>query len=227
MNTSILVVDDDDAHRGMLRMMLQAWGYSVDEAADGDLAVEAVRAKPYDVVLTDVRIGRMDGIHALRGILDYNPALPVVLMTAYSSVETAVDALRLGAYDYLTKPLDFDALRETLQRAVDHSRMSVENRELRRQIERLRKPAGSSVFAADTDGDIVEIERSRRARMWRRQIQVNARQLPSRESMESAPVAADAYDTPNGGAARENEGVRRDKPASDPVSRSIVLWGID
>ena len=104
MNTSILVVDDDDAHRGMLRMMLQAWGYSVDEAADGDLAVEAVRAKPYDVVLTDVRMGRMDGIHALRGILDYNPALPVVLMTAYSSVETAVDALRLGAYDYLTKP---------------------------------------------------------------------------------------------------------------------------
>ena len=70
MNTSILVVDDDDAHRGMLRMMLQAWGYSVDEAADGDLAVEAVRAKPYDVVLTDVRMGRMDGIHALRGILD-------------------------------------------------------------------------------------------------------------------------------------------------------------
>ena len=102
-----------------------------------------------------------------------------------------------------------------------------ENRELRRQIERLRKPAGSSVFAADTDGDIVEIERSRRARMWRRQIQVNARQLPSRESLESARVAADAYDTPNGGAARENEGVRRDKPASDPVSRSIVLWGID
>ena len=133
-NTSILVVDDDDAHRGMLRMMLQAWGYSVDEAADGDLAVEAVRAKPYDVVLTDVRMGRMDGIHALRGILDYNPALPVVLMTAYSSVETAVEALRLGAYDYLTKPLDFDALRETLQRAVDHSRMSVENRELRRQL---------------------------------------------------------------------------------------------
>ena len=101
MNTSILVVDDDDAHRGMLRMMLQAWGYSVDEAADGDLAVEAVRAKPYDVVLTDVRMGRMDGIHALRGILDYNPALPVVLMTAYSSVETAVEALRLGAYELL------------------------------------------------------------------------------------------------------------------------------
>lgn len=87
--------------------------------------------------------------------------------------------------------------------------------------------AGSSVFAADTDGDIVEIERSRRARMWRRQIQVNARQLPSRESLESARVTADAYDTPNGGVARENKGVQRGKPALDPVSRSIVLWGID
>ena len=102
-----------------------------------------------------------------------------------------------------------------------------ENRELRRQVERLRKPASSSVFAADADGDIVEIERSRRARMWRRQIQVNARQLPSRESLESARVTADAYDTPNGGVARENKGVQRGKPALDPVSRSIVLWGID
>ena len=102
-----------------------------------------------------------------------------------------------------------------------------ENRELRRQVERLRKPAGSSVFAAATDGDIVEIERSRRAHMWRRQIQVNARQLPSRESLESARVTADAYDTPNGGVARENKGVQRGKPALDPVSRSIVLWGID
>ena len=62
-----------------------------------------------------------------------------------------------------------------------------ENRELRRQVERLRRPAGSSVFAADADGDIVEIERSRRARMWRRQIQVDARQLPSRESVEAGP----------------------------------------
>ena len=204
MNTSILVVDDDDAHRGMLRMMLQAWGYSVDEAADGDLAVEAVRAKPYDVVLTDVRMGRMDGIHALRGILDYNPALPVVLMTAYSSVETAVDALRLGAYDYLTKPLDFDALRETLQRAVDHSRMSVENRELRRQVERLRKPAGSSVFAADADGGIVEVERSQRARMWRRQLRADARQLPSRESVRAERAEEGDY----------------------MGSRSVVVWGI-
>ena len=121
----------DDMERAIDHARTQEMDEAFSQFVDG---VEAVRAKPYDVVLTDVRMGRMDGIHALRGILDYNPALPVVLMTAYSSVETAVDALRLGAYDYLTKPLDFDALRETLQRAVDHSRMSVENRELRRQL---------------------------------------------------------------------------------------------
>ena len=76
----------------------------------------------------------MDGIHTLKSVLEYNPALPVVLMTAYSSVETAVEALRLGAYDYLVKPLDFEILRHTLRQAIEHSRLSVENRELRRQL---------------------------------------------------------------------------------------------
>ena len=134
MSNCILVVDDDDAHRGMLRTMLRSWGYAVEEAADGDEAVSLVREKSFDAVLTDVRMARMDGIHALRNILEYNPALPVVLMTAYSSVETAVEALRLGAYDYLVKPLDFEALRHTLEKAIEHSRLSVENRELRRQL---------------------------------------------------------------------------------------------
>ena len=134
MSTCILVVDDDDAHRGMLRTMLRSWGYAVEEATDGDEAVSLVREKSFDAVLTDVRMARMDGIHALKNILEYNPALPVVLMTAYSSVETAVEALRLGAYDYLVKPLDFEALRHALEKAIEHSRLSVENRELRRQL---------------------------------------------------------------------------------------------
>lgn len=147
MSNTILVVDDDDAHRGMLRTMLRSWGYAVEEAEDGDSAVALVREKPFDAVLTDVRMARMDGIAALRGILSCNPALPVLLMTAYSSVETAVEALRLGAYDYLVKPLDFEALRRALEKAIEHSRISVENRELRRQLsEAAQKPGilGSS-----------------------------------------------------------------------------------
>ena len=114
--------------------MLGSWGSTVDAATDGDEAVDRGREKAVDAVLTDVRMARMDGIHALKGILEYNPALPVVLMTAYSSVETAVEALRLGAYDYLVKPLDFEALKHTLEKAIEHSRLSVENRELRRQL---------------------------------------------------------------------------------------------
>lgn len=131
---TVLVVDDDDAHRGMLRMMLKSWGYTVDEASDGEAAIQAVREKPFDAVLTDVRMGRVDGIECMKQILSYNPSMPVIIMTAYSSVETAVEALRIGAYDYLVKPLDFDALRNTIQQAISHSRLSVENRELRRQL---------------------------------------------------------------------------------------------
>ncbi len=134
MTTTVLVVDDDDAHRGMLRMMLKSWGYTVEEAADGDEAVDKVHTMAFDAVLTDVRMGKVNGIEAMKQILSYNPSLPVILMTAYSSVETAVDALRIGAYDYLIKPLDFDALKETLKKAIDHSRLGVENRELRRQL---------------------------------------------------------------------------------------------
>ena len=134
MASSILVVDDDDAHRSMLRTMLRSWGFTVEEATDGDEAVDLVRERAFDAVLSDVRMARMDGIHALKAMLEYNPALPVVLMTAYSSVETAVDALRIGAYDYLVKPLDFDLLRETLEQAIERSQHSVENRELRRQL---------------------------------------------------------------------------------------------
>ncbi len=130
----VLVVDDDAAHAHMLRMMLKSWNYDVHEADDGDLAVAKVEEQSFDVVLMDVRMARMHGIEALQKILAYNPALPVILMTAFSSVETAVEALRIGAYDYLLKPLDFDVLKNTLARALDHSRLSVENRELRRQL---------------------------------------------------------------------------------------------
>ncbi len=131
---TILVVDDDTAHRNMLRILLQSWSFIVHEADDGNSALDLVHAQALDLVLTDVRMAHMNGIEALRAILEYNPAMPVILMTAYSSVETAVEALRLGAYDYLAKPLDFDALKNTLSRALDHRRLNVENRELRRQL---------------------------------------------------------------------------------------------
>ena len=125
----ILIVDDDAPHRSMLRTVLRGWGYAVEEAEDGTAAVEQVKQKAFDAVLTDVRMARMDGIAALREIREWNPSIPVLIMTAWSSVQSAVDALRLGAYDYLTKPLELEELKLALERALDHTRQARENQE--------------------------------------------------------------------------------------------------
>jgi two-component system response regulator HydG len=128
---NILVVDDDNAHRTMLKTLLGGWGYTAEEAPDGESALSATRENPFDLVLMDVRMVKMSGLEALPEIKAFNPSLPIVIMTAYASVETAVEALKKGAYDYLTKPLDFDELRLALERAMDHSSLKEENRILR------------------------------------------------------------------------------------------------
>jgi len=133
-DTKILVADDDTAHRTMLRTLLSGWGYAVAEADDGQTAIEAVKRNPYDLVLMDIRMLTVSGLEALTQIKGYNPAIPVVIMTAYSSVDTAVQALKSGAYDYLTKPLDFDNLRLTIARAMDHVHLREENRLLRQSL---------------------------------------------------------------------------------------------
>jgi len=131
---SILVVDDDLAHRTMLRTLLSSWGYEVVEAEDGSGAIEIVHRRPFDLVLMDIRMIRVSGIEALEEIKAFNPAIPVILMTAYASVETAVEALKKGAYDYLTKPLDFDELKLAIGRAMEHSHLKEENRLLRESL---------------------------------------------------------------------------------------------
>jgi two-component system response regulator HydG len=131
---TILVVDDDLAHRTMLRTLLGGWGYDVAEADDGQSAVEAVHKHPFDLILMDIRMIRVSGLEALVEIKRFNPAIPVVIMTAYASVETAVKALKEGAYDYLTKPLDFDELKIIMERAMEHRRLQEENRYLRESL---------------------------------------------------------------------------------------------
>ncbi len=122
----VLIVDDEQVHRYMLASMLSDWGWSCQEADDGATAVEAVRQGPFDAILMDVRMTTMDGMEALQKIHAINPAIPVVIMTAFSSVDSAVDAIKQGAHDYLTKPLDFDRLRQTLEIAMGHRQQSEE-----------------------------------------------------------------------------------------------------
>ena len=131
---TILIVDDDHAHRTMLKTLLGSWDYALEEAADGAGAIEMVHRRPYDLVLMDVRMIKVSGIEALAAIKAFNPAIPVVIMTAYASVETAVAALKSGAYDYLTKPLDFEKLRITITRAMEHALLKSENKQLHDQL---------------------------------------------------------------------------------------------
>jgi two-component system, NtrC family, response regulator HydG len=116
----ILIVDDERVHRFMLRSLFEEWEWEPFEADDGSTAVAAVEQGPFDAILMDVRMTTMDGMEALKRIHAINPAIPVVIMTAFSSVDSAVAAIKQGAHDYLTKPLDFDRLRTTLEIAMGH-----------------------------------------------------------------------------------------------------------
>jgi two-component system, NtrC family, response regulator HydG len=132
--THMLVVDDDAGHLATLQTIARSWGYRVSTADDGSTAVAMVKEQPFDMILMDVRMAEMDGIEALRQIKTYNPAIPILIMTAYSSVASAVDAIKAGAYDYLTKPLDFETLRLTMERAMEHTHLKVENRQLKEKL---------------------------------------------------------------------------------------------
>lgn len=131
----ILVVDDDHGHLTTLKTIIQSWGYRVRTADDGDEAIARVTSEPVDLILMDVRMARVGGIEALKQIRAYNPSIPVIIMTAYSSVQSAVEALKAGAYDYLIKPLDFEILKMTLERAREHAGLKRENRDLKAQLQ--------------------------------------------------------------------------------------------
>ncbi|HDQ03808.1 MAG TPA: sigma-54-dependent Fis family transcriptional regulator [Deltaproteobacteria bacterium] len=131
---TILVVDDDLPHRTMLKKLMGGWGYKVSDANDGSVAIEKVKQKFFDLILMDIRMLNVSGIEAMQQIKTINPGIPVIIMTAYASVETAVSALKKGAYDYLTKPLDFDELKITIDRATEHNRLKKENEYLKNRL---------------------------------------------------------------------------------------------
>jgi two-component system, NtrC family, response regulator HydG len=137
---TIFIVDDDKAHRLMLTTLMEESGYPVKEADDVRSAAASIRAHPVDLILMDMRMREMSGIEATRQIRHYNPVIPIIIMTAYSTIPTAVEALKSGAFDYVTKPLDFEALKLVVTRVLDHTRLHEENAALRRQLTQLQSP---------------------------------------------------------------------------------------
>ncbi|NOX34048.1 MAG: sigma-54-dependent Fis family transcriptional regulator [Deltaproteobacteria bacterium] len=134
MKGKILIVDDDTAHLSMLQTVLKSIPHLIECVTDGEDAIRAAREKPYDLILMDVRMTNIDGMEALQKIKELNPSIPIIIMTAYSTVDKAVEAMKLGAYDYLTKPLNLDELKITIERAMKHLQLFVENARLKEKI---------------------------------------------------------------------------------------------
>jgi DNA-binding response OmpR family regulator len=118
----VLVVDDEGANRYSVSKTLQRVGYVVDEASSGEEALNHVDKQEFDVILTDIRMQGIDGIELLRRIKDASPDAIVILMTGYASLGTAVEALRLGAHDYLIKPSSSQDIRSSVGRGIERAR---------------------------------------------------------------------------------------------------------
>jgi DNA-binding NtrC family response regulator len=116
---NILVVDDEKSQREILEMILSGEGYDVTTAASGEAALKFARDRRFDLALTDLKMTGMDGIELLSQLLAYDSSIIVILLTAHGSIESAKEALRRGAFDYLEKPYDKSALLETINRALD------------------------------------------------------------------------------------------------------------
>ena len=111
----------------MIEAVLAKEGYEIDQADNGQAAIDAIEKRFYDLVIMDIRMPRVGGIDALKEIKQISPAIPIIIMTAYASVGSAVDALKSGAYDYLTKPLDIEELKLLVAKALRHQQLEQEN----------------------------------------------------------------------------------------------------
>jgi two-component system NtrC family response regulator len=132
----ILVVDDDESLRRVTQVRLQKAGYEVSIAGGGDEALTLLERVPIDLIITDLNMPGMSGVELLKQVKAGYPEKIVVLVTAYGTVESAVEAMKLGAYDYILKPINSEALQHTVSRALDHERLREEVRNLRSTLDR-------------------------------------------------------------------------------------------
>jgi len=131
----ILIVDDEERMRHLLSIMLTRKGHRVEQAGDGVEALEMIESTPFDMLITDIKMPRLDGIGLLKKVMEMDIPCPVVFITAFATVESAVEAMRLGAIDYITKPFEDSRILLTVERTLNVSRIMAENKDLRRELE--------------------------------------------------------------------------------------------
>ena len=130
----ILVVDDERGLREVLSIMLKRAGYAVTEASDGDEAIGHMSKEIFDLVITDLRMPKVDGMAVLKAVKSSSPETVVLVITAFATADSAVDAMKQGAYDYLTKPFQVDEVQLIIRNALEKRRLSTENILLKREM---------------------------------------------------------------------------------------------
>lgn len=140
----ILIVDDEISIRETLKEILEYEGYQVIEASNGEDAYNLVKETNFDVVLCDIKMPKMDGMEFLGKAMEIAPGLPIIMISGHGSMDTAIEATRIGAYDFLSKPPDLNKLLVTVRNAVDKNNLVIETKVLRRKVTKTRDIIGDS-----------------------------------------------------------------------------------
>ena len=141
---SILIIDDEKSIRNVLRDILQHEGYQVEEAPDGEQGIKLFQSKTFDLVLCDIKMPKMDGMEVLQQMMAVNPEIPVIMISGHGSIENAVEAVKRGAYDFISKPPDLNRLLITLRNALDKNTLVKETRILKKKVSGVQEMIGES-----------------------------------------------------------------------------------
>ncbi len=141
---SILIIDDEKAIRKTLTEILGFEGYKIDEAADGEEGLKKFKEKNYDIVLCDIKMPKLDGIEFLERAKEINYETPIIIISGHGNIETAVEAVKKGAYDYISKPPDLNRMLITLRNAMDKTTLVAETKVLKRKVSKVQEIIGES-----------------------------------------------------------------------------------
>ncbi|MEY4594044.1 MAG: hypothetical protein RIQ47_454 [Bacteroidota bacterium] len=142
--SKVLIIDDEKAIRNALRDILEFEKYEVEEAADGADGIRLATEGGFDLVLCDIKMPKVDGMEVLSKLQELHPDLPVVMITGHGTIDTAVEALKKGAYDFISKPPDLNRLLVTVRNALDRTTLVKETKSLRRKVSKVREMIGNS-----------------------------------------------------------------------------------
>lgn len=142
--SNILIIDDEKAIRKTLSEILSYEGYKIEEAGDGEEGLRRFRDKTFDVVLCDIKMPKLDGIEFLEKVRESNPDVPVIMISGHGNIDTAVEAVKKGAYDYIAKPPDLNRLLITIRNAMDKNNLVAETKVLKRKVSKVEEMIGES-----------------------------------------------------------------------------------